>query len=42
MKNLKVGWWSMGALAAAVIVFVVLVYARFRRDIRAAQERLQG
>lgn len=42
MANLTTGWLATVALAVAVIVLAVLVYARFRRDIRAAQERLQN
>jgi pimeloyl-ACP methyl ester carboxylesterase len=40
MGTLKIGWLLAGALAIAVVVVAVLVYARFRRDIRAARERL--
>jgi pimeloyl-ACP methyl ester carboxylesterase len=42
MGNLRIGWLAAGAVAIAVVVFAALVYARFRRDIQAAQERLQG
>jgi pimeloyl-ACP methyl ester carboxylesterase len=42
MGNLQIGWLATGALAVVVIVLAVLVYVRFRRDIRAAQERLQS
>jgi pimeloyl-ACP methyl ester carboxylesterase len=42
MRNLKAGWLATGIVAVAVIVAAVLVYARFRRDIRAAQERLRS
>jgi 2-hydroxy-6-oxonona-2,4-dienedioate hydrolase len=42
MGDLNVGWWAAGALAMAVLLGAVLVYARFRRDMRVAQERLQG
>ena len=42
MENLKIGWLVTGAVAVAVVVVTALVYARFRRDIRAAQARLQG
>ena len=38
MADLTTGWLATVALAVAVIVLAVLVYARFRRDIRAAQE----
>ena len=41
MGNLKIGWLAAGALAIAIVVVAVLVYARFRRDIRAARERVQ-
>jgi pimeloyl-ACP methyl ester carboxylesterase len=40
MKNLKVGWLVMGVLAVTVVVVAVLVYARFRRDMRAASGRV--
>ena len=39
--NLDIGLLATGALAFAIVVFAVLIYARFRRDFRAAQERLQ-
>ena len=42
MGDLKIGWLATGALAVAVAVLAVLVYARFRRDIRAARERVQN
>jgi pimeloyl-ACP methyl ester carboxylesterase len=42
MGNLKTGWWATGALAIAFVVVANLVYARFRRDMRSAWERLQG
>lgn len=42
MANLTTGWLATGTLAVAVVVLAVLGYARFRRDIRAAQERLQS
>jgi pimeloyl-ACP methyl ester carboxylesterase len=42
MRNLKIGWLTAGVLGAAVVVLVLLVYARFRRDIRAARERVQN
>jgi pimeloyl-ACP methyl ester carboxylesterase len=40
MKNLKVGWLVTGVLAVTVVVVAVLVYARFRRDMRAASGRV--
>ena len=40
MGTLKIGWLLAGALAIAVVVVAVLVYARFRRDMRAARDRL--
>ena len=40
MKNLKVGWLVTGVLAVIVVVVAVLVYARFRRDMRAASGRV--
>ena len=42
MGNLKIGWLVTGALAVTVVVVAMLLYARFRRDIRTAQERLQS
>lgn len=42
MGNLKIGWLAAGALAIAIVVVAVLLYERFRRDIRAAKERLQS
>jgi len=42
MSNLKIGWLTAGALGIAVVVLVALIYARYRRDIRAARERVQN
>jgi pimeloyl-ACP methyl ester carboxylesterase len=42
MGNLKIGWLAAGALAIVIVVVALLVYARYRRDMRAAQERLQS
>lgn len=42
MGNLKIGWLVTGALAVTVVAVAMLLYARFRRDIRTAQERLQS
>lgn len=42
MRNLKISWLTAGVLAAAIVVLVVLIYARFRRDIRVARERVQS
>lgn len=42
MGNLKIGWLATGVLAVAVVIVAALLYARFRRDIHAAQERLQS
>ena len=42
MTNLKIGWLAAGAAVIAVVVFAVLVYARFQRDMRAARESLRG
>ena len=42
MGNLVGGWLATGALAVVVILIAVLVYVHYRRDIRAAQERLQS
>ena len=42
MGNLKIGWIVTCALIVTVAILAVLVYARFRHDICAAQERLQS
>jgi pimeloyl-ACP methyl ester carboxylesterase len=42
MRNLKTGWLAVGVLGVVTVVLVVMIYARFRRDIRAAREHLQG
>jgi pimeloyl-ACP methyl ester carboxylesterase len=42
MGNLKIGWLVAAALGVAIAAVAVLLYARFRRDMRAAQERLQS
>lgn len=42
MRNLKIGWWSAGGLGVAVVAFVVLICACFRRDIRVARERVRN
>jgi pimeloyl-ACP methyl ester carboxylesterase len=42
MGNLKIGWLAVGVLAIAFVVVVVLVYARYRRDMRSARERLES
>jgi len=42
MRIPKIGWWTAGVLGVAVVVLLVLVYARFRRDIGAARERVQN
>ena len=34
MGNLKMGWLVTGALAVTVVAVAMLLYARFRRDIR--------
>jgi pimeloyl-ACP methyl ester carboxylesterase len=39
--TLEIGWLAVGALVIAIAMVAVLVYARFRRDMRSAQERLQ-
>ena len=41
MVDLKIGWLVTGALAISILVAAVLVYARYRRDMRSARERLQ-
>ena len=42
MRNLKAGWLTAGAIGAVALVLVIIIYARFRRDIRAARERVQN
>jgi pimeloyl-ACP methyl ester carboxylesterase len=42
MENLKIGWLAAGALAGSVGLVTARVYARFRRDIRAARERVRS
>jgi len=42
MRNIKIGWLAAGVIGAALVVLAVLVYVRFRRDIRAARERVQN
>jgi pimeloyl-ACP methyl ester carboxylesterase len=42
MGNLKIGWFVTRVLAVAVVIVAALLYARFRRDIHVAQERLQS
>ena len=42
MGDLKIGWLAVGVLAVAILVVAVLVYARYRRDMRSAQERLES
>jgi 2-hydroxy-6-oxonona-2,4-dienedioate hydrolase len=42
MGALKIGWLLAGVLAITVVVVAVLVYARYRRDMGAAQGRLRG
>ena len=42
MGNLKMGWLVIGVLAVIIAIVSVLVYARFRRDIRAAQKSVQN
>jgi pimeloyl-ACP methyl ester carboxylesterase len=42
LGNLKVGSLVAGALVITVVLVVLLVYARYRRDMRSAQERLES
>lgn len=42
MGNPKTGWLVAGILAVAGIVAAALLYTRYRRDIRAAEERLES
>jgi pimeloyl-ACP methyl ester carboxylesterase len=42
MGNLKMGWLVIGVLAVTIAIVSILVYARFRRDIRVAQESVQN
>jgi 2-hydroxy-6-oxonona-2,4-dienedioate hydrolase len=38
----KIGWLAAGIVVVTVVVFAVLGYARFVRDMRAARERLRS
>jgi hypothetical protein len=40
VSNLKIGWLTTGVLGVTVVVLVALIYVRYRRDIRAARERV--
>ena len=42
MGKVSIGWLATGAFAIVVVVVVALVYARFRRDMRTAQARLES
>ena len=42
MANMKIGWLVAGALAVVAVVVALLIYARYRRDIRIAQEHLKS
>jgi pimeloyl-ACP methyl ester carboxylesterase len=42
MGDRKIGWLAVGVLAVAILVIAALVYARYRRDIHNARERLQS
>ena len=42
MGNLKAGWLALSVLAVVIIVVAVLVYARYRQDMRSAQARLES
>lgn len=42
MRNVKAGWMVVGIIGAAALVLAILVYARYRRDMRAAREHIQN
>jgi pimeloyl-ACP methyl ester carboxylesterase len=42
MDTLTIGWLAVGILVIGIVVVAVLLYTRYRRDMRAAQERLQS
>ena len=42
MENMKNRRLAAGILATAIVAVTALIYSRFRRDIRVAQERLQS
>jgi len=42
MEKIKIGWLIADVLGATLVIFAVFIYARYRRDIRAAQERVQN
>jgi pimeloyl-ACP methyl ester carboxylesterase len=42
MGNLKAGWLALSVLAVVITVVIVLVYTRYRQDMRTAQARLES
>jgi pimeloyl-ACP methyl ester carboxylesterase len=42
MGNLEIGRLAVGVLVVAIVAITALIYARYRRDIRAARERVQN
>jgi pimeloyl-ACP methyl ester carboxylesterase len=42
MDNLKVGWLALSVLDVVIIVVTVLIYIRYRQDMRSAQARLES
>ena len=39
---MKTGWLTESIIGAVAAVLVIMIYARFRRDMRAARKRLRG
>lgn len=42
MNRIRFGWIAVGVLAAALVLLVVLVYPRYRMEIRLAQDRIDA
>jgi 2-hydroxy-6-oxonona-2,4-dienedioate hydrolase len=42
MRNLKTGWLTEGIIGAVAAVLVIMIYARFHRDIRAVRGRVHN
>jgi len=42
MEKIKIGWLIAGVLGIVLVILAVFIYARYRRDIRAARERVQN
>ena len=42
MEKIKIGWLIAGVLGIVLVILAVFIYARYRRDIRAARKRVQN